>query len=130
MNPTPPLRKPKLHFDTAASPSHVTFDDGKNQRRNIPWSHYAEARWDYNEPETIRVDIGDWLIVLRGHNLGPLFVAIEEQALVRVRAIPDLAQEPDRESDTFVSELRFGRPPPKPLGGERPGQVEFDLPGV
>lgn len=29
MTPAPILRKPKLHFDTAANPSHVTFDDGK-----------------------------------------------------------------------------------------------------
>jgi hypothetical protein len=129
MNPPPPLRKPKLHFDTAASPSHVTFDDGKRLRRNIPWSVYVEACWNHDETDLIRVVIGEWLVLLRGHNLGPLFVAIEEQTLVRVRAMPELEQERDRESDTFVSDLRFGRPPPKPLGGERLEQIEFHLPG-
>ena len=33
-------RKPKSYFDTAANPSHVTFDDGKEQRRNLLWLHY------------------------------------------------------------------------------------------
>ena len=30
-----PLRKPKLYFDTMAHPSHVTFDDGVEERRNL-----------------------------------------------------------------------------------------------
>jgi len=63
--------------------------------------------------------------LLRGHNIGPLFVAIEGQTLICVRAIPELAQERDRESDTFVFDLSFGRPPPKPLGGERIRQIEL-----
>jgi hypothetical protein len=66
-------RKPKLHFDVAANPSHVTFDDGKEQRRNIPWLHYEQACWDYAEPDTIRMEIGDCVVVIRGQNLGPLF---------------------------------------------------------
>jgi len=32
-----PLRKPKLHFDSALRPDHVTFDDAKTERRNFPW---------------------------------------------------------------------------------------------
>ena len=67
---TPPLRKPKLHFDTAASLSHVTFDDGQKLRRNIPWSPYVEACWNRDETDLIRVRTGDWLVFLRGQNLG------------------------------------------------------------
>ncbi len=78
MNPTPTLRKPKLHFETAEKPSHITFDDGKEQRRNIPWLHYVVARWDYAEPDLIKFEIGDCVVQLRGHNLEPLFRAIED----------------------------------------------------
>jgi len=127
MTPTPLLRKPKLHFDTAANPSHVTFDDGKELRRNIPWLQYVEARWEYGEPDMVRIEIGEWLVVLRGHNLGPLFVAIEDRTLMRVRVQSGLEQDRDREADTFVTELRFTKPPAGGIGGKRRGQIELDL---
>jgi len=61
------VRKPRQHFDTAPRPQHVTFDDGRGQRRNFPWMRYAEARWDYDmEPDVIHVLIADWLVVIRG----------------------------------------------------------------
>lgn len=101
------LRKPKLHFDAAAHPSHVTFDDGQKACRNLAWAHYSEARCDYSEPDTIKIEIGPWLIVLRGHNLGPLFSAIEEQSLMRVCARPELAEDLGRE---FLLERFFGGP--------------------
>lgn len=129
MTPTATLRKPKLHFDTAANPSHVTFDDGKDLRRNIPWLHYVEARWEYGEPDILKMEIGDWLVMLRGHNLGPLFEAIEDHTLMRVRAQADLGQERERENDTFVTEVRFTKPPAGGIGGKRRGQIEFDLGG-
>lgn len=119
------LRKPRLHFDVATNPSHITFDDAKEQRRNIPWLHYTEARWEYDDPDTIRMDIGEWCVVIRGHNLGPLFRSIEEQTLVRIRALPELAENIACEADTFVSEIRFLRTARK--GGKPNGQVEFDL---
>lgn len=121
----PTQRKPKLYFDTAANPSHVTFDDGKEQRRNIPWLHYVEARWEYAEPDTIKVEIGDWLVVLSGHNLAPLFLAIEDHTLSRVRAQPELKQDREREIDTFVAEVRFTKPPTNPFGKRPPIQLEF-----
>lgn len=127
MTPTPLLRKPKLYFDTAANSSHVTFDDGKELKRNIPWLHYVEALWNYAEPDCIGIEIGEWLVVLRGHNLGPLFLAIEEHTLIRVRAQPELGQDRDREADTFVTELRFTKPPAGGIGGKRRGQIELDL---
>lgn len=128
---TPPtlLRKPKLHFDTTANPSHVTFDDGKGMRRTIPWPHLVEARWESAEPDIVKIEIGEWLMVLRGHNLGPFYAAIEEKTLLRVHAQPVLEQEREREIDTYLTEVRFTKPPPGGLGVKRGGQVEFDLGG-
>ena len=113
MTPTTVLRKPKLHFDTATHASHVTFDDGKALRRNLPWLHYVEARWDHGEPDILKIEIGGWLVVIRGHNLGPLYLAVEERSLLRLRAQPQLGQDREREMDTFASELRFTKPPPR-----------------
>ena len=53
------LRKPKSHSDTAANPSHVTFDDGKEMRRNLPWPHYTgayriECRWHPENSAEVR----------------------------------------------------------------------------
>ena len=104
-----PLRKPRQHFDLAARPSHVTFDDGKETRRNLAWMNYTEARWEYAEPDIIKVEIGDWMIVITGYNLPPLFAALEEQTLVRVRAHPEFKLEREREGDTFVTAIRFLR---------------------
>jgi hypothetical protein len=122
-----PLRKPKLYFDLGENPSHVTFDDGKDQRRNYPWMHYVEARWEYSEPDTIRIEIGDWLVVVRGHNLAPLFLAIEEHALLRVRAQPELEWDRDHEMDTFAVAIRFIKPASNPFRKKAGGQSDFDL---
>ena len=46
-------KKGRQYYDTATRPNHVTFDDGRQRKRNFPWGHYVEARWDYEEPETI-----------------------------------------------------------------------------
>ncbi len=120
------LRKPKLYFDAGANPSHVTFDDGKDQRRNLPWMHYVEARWDYAEPDTIKIEIGDWLVIVRGHNLAPLFLAIEEHSLARVRAQPELQSDREHEADTFAVEIRFTKPPANPFGKRPPVQLELE----
>lgn len=103
----PVLRKPRLYFDTAAHPAHVTFDDGQDQRYNLPWLHYVETRWDHGAADTLRVTVGDWLVVIVGHNLAPLFQAIEEHSLMRLRAQPDLAQGQDHLGDTYATEIRF-----------------------
>ena len=123
------LRKPKLHFDTEENPSHVTFDDGKDRRRNIPWLHYVEANWDYDEPDVIRLKIGEWLVVIRGNNLGPLYLAIEKRTLARVRAQPDMAEDREREMDTFVTSLRFTELPAGGIGAKGRKQIELDLGG-
>ena len=111
MMDAPVVRKPRNYFDVAARPSHVTFDDGQNVRRNLPWQHYAEARWAYETPELIEVVIGDWLLSLSGHNLGPLYAAIEEQTLLRVTAHPDWDAGPARWTDSFVLQIRFMKMP-------------------
>jgi hypothetical protein len=129
MTPATVLRKPRLHFDAAVHASHVTFDDGKELRRNLPWLHYIEARWEYGEPDILKIEIGGWLVVLRGHNLGPLFLAVEDHSLLRVRAQPDLGRDQQREMDTFVTELRFTKLPAGGSGAKQGGQIEFDLGG-
>lgn len=103
-------RKSKDYFETAVRPPHVTFDDGKNMRRNFPWAHYLESRWDYAESHCIRVEIGECVVVIVGHRLGSLFRAIEEQALVRVRAMPEFENDRDHEVDSFATAIRFVKP--------------------
>lgn len=119
------FRKPRQYFDTAPRPSHVTFDDGKSQRRNLPWLHYVETRWDYEEADTLKVLIGDWLVVIIGHNLAALFLAIEDHLLTRIRAQPELARDRNHDVDSFATQIRF-LPAPEPKG-RRKGQIEFDL---
>jgi hypothetical protein len=123
------LWKPKLHFDTDANPSHVAFDDGKEVRQVVPWLHFVNARWDYDEPETIKMKIGEWIVVMYGHNLGPLYLAIVERTLVRVRAQPDLAGDQKCELDTFVTSLRFTEPPSGGMGAKGRKQIELGLGG-
>ncbi len=120
----PVFRKPRMYFDTATRPQHVTFDDGKALKRNFPWGHYVEARWDYAEPDTIKITIGNWLVVIAGYNLDPLYVAIEEHSLTRVGAHPEFEENAEHSDDTFATEIRFMRAPDaKP----KKGQAEFDL---
>ena len=126
MNPPASIWKPKQFFDTAAHPDHVTFDDGKEQRRNIPWVDYVEGCWDYAEPHTIRVEIGNWLVLVRGHNLELLFQAIEGRTLVRLRAQPELEGNPNHACDCFATEIRFLRAP-SALPPQAGGQIELGL---
>jgi hypothetical protein len=121
----PTFKKSREHFDTGSHPSHVTFDDGKDQRRNLPWSHYVEARWDYAELDTLKVEIGDWLIIIIGHNLAPLFLALEEQSLTRLRAQPEIAADRERELDTFATKIRFMKSPSPPRLGQ--SELPFGL---
>lgn len=130
MTDKPVQRKPRLYFDTVTNPSHVTFDDGKERRRNFPWSLYVETRWDYLlDPDFLHIEIGDYMVVIRGHNLGPLFQAIEDHALLRVRARPELEEDRGNEPDSFVTAIVFQKAaPPAPLGGKGK-QFEIDLSG-
>ena len=81
--------KPRLFFETANHAYHVTFDDAKDWRRILPWMRFAGAHWSHAEPDLIRIEIGEWLVTLGGHNLEPLFAAIEDQTLKTVRANPE-----------------------------------------
>lgn len=124
-----PLRKPRTLFETTLHPSHVTFDDGHNLRRNFPWSHYIEARWAYGEPDAIQVFIGEWLVILKGHNLAPLFAALEEHTLLRVRAQTSVDSR-EREPDSYVTNIAFMKVPESPP--RRPpaqGELDFRMPG-
>ncbi|MEO6750779.1 MAG: hypothetical protein ABIZ04_02455 [Opitutus sp.] len=122
----PTQRKPKPYFDTAANPSHVTFDDGLDDCCSLPWMSFVQARRARSEPNTIKIQIGDFVIVITGQNLAPLFLAIEDRTLTRVCAHPEFRQDRERESDTFATEIRFTKPPTKVVRA-RPGQSEFDL---
>jgi hypothetical protein len=119
------FRKGRQHFDTTTRPSHVTFDDGNNQRLNLPWMHYIQTRWDHGDQDCVKVLIGDWLVLITGHNLGPLFTAIEEHELIRIRAQPDLMRDPEHADDSFATEIRFLSAPDKKSRGN--GQSELDL---
>ena len=123
---TPTLRKPRQYFDTATRPSHVTFDDGANHRRNFPWMHYVEARWEYADPDAIKVLIGDLLIVVTGHNLAALFTALEDQTLSRIRAQSELAKDREHTADSFATDIRFLK---APESAPRNGQMEIELGG-
>ncbi|MGC4073988.1 MAG: hypothetical protein QM760_16050 [Nibricoccus sp.] len=124
----PIIRKPKMHFDTTAQPPNVTFDDGKHVRRNLPWHDYVETRWDHATAAIIKIIIGDWRIELRGHNLAPLFQAIEDNSLARVKAQPALKEDAARVIDTFVTDVVFTRLSPGPELSN-PNQEELNLGG-
>jgi hypothetical protein len=94
------FKKGRNFFDTTARPSHVAFDDGKTRKRTLPWAHVVEAHWDYDEPDTIHLAIGDWLIVISGHNIDPLYTAIDDHTLSRVRAHPEFADDRMHDDDS------------------------------
>jgi hypothetical protein len=67
------------------------------------------------------MEIGAWIVIIRGHHLGPLFAAVEDHTLIRVRAQPELSRDPEREPDTFVTVLSFtpvAPRAPREKGGE------------
>lgn len=101
------VRRPKMFFDEDAHSAGMTFDDDESCRRNLPWSHFHSADWDYTDPTAIRVEIGDWQVVISGHNLEPLCRTIEVARLARVRAHPDFADGPAHEADVFATSIRF-----------------------
>lgn len=119
------LRKPRTFFEEAPRPPCVTFDDSERWRRNLPWMRYADADWDYSDPATIRLEIGDWKVVISGHNLGPLFAAIERAQLVRVEAHPEFADDPSHGEDVFVTSIRFIHL--TLTGGKANGSSQLDL---
>lgn len=102
-------RKPRLFFDEGTHPFAVTFDDGGRVRRNVPWSHYRCAEWDYEEPTAFRIEIGDWQVVVTGHNLAALFEAVASARLIRIQAHPEFAEDPTHEIDVFAVSIRFLR---------------------
>lgn len=120
----PVFRKPRTYFETDTRPNHVTFDDGKTLKRNCPWAHYIEARWDYAEPDTIKIILGDWLIIVTGYNLEPLYAVLENRTLSRLRAHPEFEENADHTDDSFVTEIRFMSAPAR---AKKTGQSEFDL---
>ncbi len=129
MSEKPVQRKPRLYFDTVVDPSTVTFDDGHEHWRNYPWSLYVKTSWEYAEPDFLSVEIGDDIVVVRGHNLGLLKQAIEEHTLLRVRSRPELEEDRNNEPDSFVTGIVFRPAAPKPPNAANGQQIEIDLSG-
>lgn len=122
-------RRSRNYFETAPRASTVTFDDGV-ARRNLPYHDFEDALWSYQEPDTITLKMGQWIIVIRGHNLEPLFKALADQSLQSVKAQPNLALDPTREVDSYATEITFLTPlaapaanPPK--RGANDGQLHL-----
>ena len=101
------LRRPKMFFDEGQHPPSVTFDDAESIRRSLPWSHFHSADWDYVDPTAIRIEIGEWQVVISGHNLESLFGAIAAARLARVKAHPEFADDPAHEVDVYATSIRF-----------------------
>src|SRR5688572_15499000 len=120
-------RKPKLFFDQDPSPRSATFDDGTRWKRSLPWARFAEAVWDYTDPGVIRMEIGDWQVVICGHNLEPLLEAIEAGRLQHVRAQPESADDPARESDVFATSIRFVHLSALAAAGKQKPRRQLDL---
>jgi hypothetical protein len=120
-------RKGRNYFEEAPRPAGVTFDDAAQARRNLPWIRFAQADWDRSDPGTIRVEIGDWEVVISGHNLAPLFAAIERAQLARVQAHPEFADDPAHEVDVFATSIRFVRVQAAAGKGSRPTQLKLGL---
>ena len=122
-------QRARRFFDTTPHAYHVTFDDGQHWRRNLPWVRYAGAWWGYADPDTIRVEIDEWMILIHGHKLAPLFEAIEEQTLKSVGVHPEWKNDAQYELHTFATEIRFVRLSSlAPVSKRRPAdQLKFDL---
>jgi chloramphenicol O-acetyltransferase len=93
-------------FETGQHLPTVTFDDGK-VRLNLPYHDYVECCWSYLEPDTVTVKIDKVVVVLRGHNMEPLFDAFGEQSLKSVKARPELALDPKQQANSYVTEITF-----------------------
>lgn len=85
----------------------MTFDDGESILRSLPWSHVHSSEWGYADPTAIRIEIGEWQVVISGHHLEALFRVIEAARLLRIRAHPEFADDPTHEVDVFATQIRF-----------------------
>jgi hypothetical protein len=113
--------KGRHYFDTANRPPTVTFDDGRDCRRNFSWVRYAGSHWSYAEPDVIHVEIDEWMVVVTGHNLDHLFRAIQEQSLQSLPVHPEWESEPTRADDTFATGIQFVKLAAlAPTGKQRP----------
>ncbi len=119
-------RRPRLFFDEGHHPATVTFTDDTGTRRNLPWSHFYCAVWSRVDPTTIRIEIGEWQVVISGHNLEPLFAAIEGPRLARVQTYPEFADDPAHEVDVFATSIRFVRHEPG-SAGKGPAQLRLPV---
>jgi len=108
------IKRIRQHYDTEVRPPlTVIFDDGKMERC-LPYIHFKEAYWTHRDRTTLSVEIGEWLVVLRGQNLTPLFEAISNHTLRRAEVVPSLVTGGGpNEADSFVTGIVFTVPPLK-----------------
>jgi hypothetical protein len=118
----PELRKPRLYFETMPHPHHVTFNDGETCKWNFPWAHYVWTRLDFAERDALKLIFGDWLVIIQGRQLEPLYAAVADRTLYYVGVHPAFADDREHEADTFVTEIGFLRVPSTP---EQNGQLKF-----
>ncbi len=114
-------------FDEGQHPPSVTFDDGESIRRSLPWAHFRSADWDYADPTAIRIEIGEWQVVISGHNLEALFRAIESAKLLRIRAHVEFADDPAHEIDVFATQIRFIHQESTSARRGRPAQLQLPI---
>lgn len=67
---------------------------------------------------------GGWPTELTGHNLAPLYAALEDHSLARLRSQPTSHVSAEHEMDTFATSIRFFGAPNTSI---RQGQGELDL---
>jgi hypothetical protein len=107
--------------------SHTPF--GQKSLPGFPCVRFAGCHWSYAEPDVIQMEIDEWLVVLKGHNLEPLFRAINEQKIVTIEARPECEGDPKHAADTFVTRVQFAKLAalPSPQSQQPSGQMRLGI---
>lgn len=88
---------------------------------------FSFVRMGYADPAALRIEIGEWQVVISGHNLEALFRTIEAAKLLRIRAHPEFADDPAHEADVFATQIRFLHQEPASLRRGRPAQLQLPI---
>jgi len=75
-------------------------------RRPFTRIHFSETRWTYTEPDAIYLEVAGYFVSIIEYNIAPLYTAIEEHRLLRIRAHPEFANSPT--TPRTRSQRRFG----------------------
>jgi len=80
-------------------------------RRPFTRIHFSETRWTYTEPDAIYLEVAGYFVSIIEYNIAPLYTAIEEHRLLRIRAHPEFANSADHAQDSFATQIRFSNLP-------------------